>query len=238
MSSIYSLSLIHKQKLAKDTFSFFFNRPKEFVYQPGQYIRLILPHEHADERGISRFFTLSSSPHEEKYLTITVKIFDSTFKRALFSREEGCLVQVFGPMGNFTLDKSNGDVVFLSGGIGITPFRSMINYAYAKGLRKNISLFASFSNREELLFYDELMSIARVNPLIKTIYSISGPNKPSLNIESGRINGKLLKKYINTAKIERYYLTGSTGMVDGMSKMLLSLKIDTSRIITEKFSGY
>lgn len=238
MPSIYSLSLIHKQKLARDIFSFYFNRPKGFMYQPGQYIRLILPHEHPDERGISRFFTLSSSPHEENYLTITVKILDSTFKRALFSLESNYPLKVFGPIGNFILDKSAKDVVLLAGGMGITPFRSIISYSHAIKSKKNISLFASFSNKDEFLFYDELISIAVVNPRIKIIYSISTPSSLSFDIESGRIDGDLLKKYINVTQIKKYYLTGPSGMVDAMVKMLLNLRIDNSKIITEKFTGY
>ena len=238
MPTNYSVSFIHKQKLTKNTYSFFFIRPPTFTFKAGQYIRLILPHEHPDERGASRFFTISSSPHETEHLTVTVKISDSSFKKTLFSLKEYKSVQLFGPIGNLTLDRSKGDSVFMSGGMGITPFRSMISYHNAKKLNKNIYLMAIFSSNEEFVFYDELINISQVNSLIKVYYFITNTSKLEVNSESNRINNHFLTKIINTDMIHRFYIAGPPGMIELIFSNLSDLKIHTSRIITEYYTGY
>src|SRR6478672_7512664 len=94
----FVLSFIKKEKVAKDTYSFYFDRSQvAFDFLPGQYVRLTLPHA-ADEKGTSRYFTISSSPHEKDVLVLTVKIYESTFKRALYGLQPGHQGHFFGPM--------------------------------------------------------------------------------------------------------------------------------------------
>lgn len=239
MNQFY-LSFNKRLQHNENTFSFYFKRQGNFNYSAGQYIRLILPHNNPDDRGTTRFFTIASSPHESEYLMITVKILESTFKKALFGLIKDQKVQIFGPMGNFVLDESEKeDAVFLAGGMGITPFRSMIAYAYAKKLKKKMTLFASFQRIEEFIFYEELLQISDVSKYIQTNYIVSNPDFfRGWDGEIGRISHALLKKYVEPEKVNRYYITGPPVMVDSLMKMLNELNIESERIITEKFTGY
>src|SRR5476649_1261945 len=98
----FFLPFLRKEQVAKDTYSFYFDRRKiDFDFLPGQYIRMSLPHKDVDERGTTRFFTIASSPHEEGYLMFTIKIIESSFKKALFNLQPLHPVQFFGPMGTF-----------------------------------------------------------------------------------------------------------------------------------------
>jgi ferredoxin-NADP reductase len=220
------LSFAKKEKIAKDTYSFYFFK-KEFSYLPGQYIRMVLPHESPDDRGTSRFFTISSSPHEKDYVIITVKIIQSSFKNALIELKPGARVKIFGPLGNFILhDDEQEPLVFLSGGMGVTPFRSMLSYAAAKNMKLPLVLLASFSNHEEKIFHDELMMINREHKNMEVIYS------------NTRISEDLLRKYIPDLSQPKYYLVGPPAMVEATRELLESLNIDEEKILTESFTGY
>ena len=92
-----------KEQIGNDVFVFYFLRPEDFDFLSGQYIQVTLPHLKTDERGSSRYFTISSSPTEKDYLMITSRKGISSFKKALFDLKEGAQVQFFGPIGTFVL---------------------------------------------------------------------------------------------------------------------------------------
>jgi glycine betaine catabolism B len=96
------LQLIKKEKVTAGIYMFYFASTNEFRFTAGQYIQLSIPHD-ADERGRTRFFSLSSSP-EEKHIMLTIKEGKSSFKEMLFAMEPGATIDAFGPMGKFTLE--------------------------------------------------------------------------------------------------------------------------------------
>lgn len=102
-AKIYPVVFIKKLQINSSVYAFYFSLPKDFVYTAGQYIQMTLLHDDVDERGSSRFFTISSSPTEKEYLMITSRKGWSSFKKALFSLKKGDTVQIFGPMGTFVL---------------------------------------------------------------------------------------------------------------------------------------
>ena len=180
----FQLPFIRKEKIARDIYSFYFNRlaNADFDFVAGQYIRMILNIANPDERGTSRFFTVASSPLEKQYIMITTKIIKSSFKKKLLELWPKDMVKFYGPIGGFILNEEDKhERVFLAGGIGITPFHSMITYLHAKNLSIPITLIASFSTIEDLIFYEELSDIAKENPRIKVIYTISHPEKSFQN---------------------------------------------------------
>ena len=97
-SQTYTIPFISKKEIAKDTFSFYFSRPKEFEFIAGQYNRWILPTNATDGRGASRFFTISSSPNEKDFISLTTKIIQSDFKKSLLQLKEKDEIKIFGPM--------------------------------------------------------------------------------------------------------------------------------------------
>src|SRR5581483_441264 len=237
----YNIQFLKRQDLAKDTHSFFFKRPVDFEFIAGLYNRWTLPIEATDGRGNSRLFTISSSPLEKEYVSFPTKIVQSQFKKALLELKEGAQIQMFGPLGRFTLDENdNRTCVLLAGGIGITPFHSIIPYANAQKLTIPLILIASFSTPEEMVFYDELTQIAKENQNIKVIYTITRPQESQQQWtgETGRISDTMIKKYVSNVMDAIYYVVGPPAMLEGMKKVLLDMEIKEENIKVEQFTGY
>ncbi|HZE87313.1 MAG TPA: FAD-dependent oxidoreductase [Methylomirabilota bacterium] len=238
----FILSFIKKEQVAKDTFLFYFDRSKaSFDFFPGQYMYLTLSHENPDDRGTSRYFTISSSPTEKKYLMITTKVIESSFKKHLANLRPGTPVNFFGPMGWFLLPKDEPlEKVFLTGGIGITPFHSLLHSLAEQKLSKPITLFASFSKQEEVIFYDSLLEIAKNNKQIRVVYTLTNQKyiASDWSGEVGRISSELLKKYVKNLKAAAFYIVGSAKMVEETKKSLVDGGIAEENIQLEDFTGY
>lgn len=237
-----TLPFDHRLQRNRDTYSFYFSRGNvPFDFLPGQYIEMNLPHKNPDNRGISRYFTVSSSPTEKDYFMITTRVIQSSFKHALFALKKGTLVKFVSPTGNFTLKENiQKPHVFLSGGIGITPFHSMIVYASDRKLSVPITLFASFSTVEDVVFYDEFEKIAKDNSAIKIIYTITKPkeSQKEWSGETGRISKELIKKYVRDTTKQLYFIAGPTAMVPALNDMLRDMDIPLEQIRIEDFNGY
>lgn len=242
MSQNYAIQFLSKKEITKDTYSFYFSRPKDFVFFSGQYNRWTLPITANDGRGSSRFFTISSSSLESEFISITTKVGISDFKKALLQLEKNDEMKIFGPMGRFTLDESDTrQKVFIAGGIGITPFHSMLLYAAAKNLTIPLTLLVSFSTFEEAAFYTELTELEKTHPHIKIIYTITHPeeSKNPWSGETGRISSEMIQKYVRDISQSVFYMAGPPSMVDGTKKLLLEdIRIKNENIKIEQFSGY
>lgn len=235
----FTLPLLRSEKIADETYSFYFDRSKlPFSFHPGQYIRLTLPHEHADSRGTSRFFTIASSPLQHDVLIITARIIQSSFKETFLGLQPGYEAHFFGPMGKFILsEEKKEEQVFLSGGIGITPFYSMLTYVAEKGIKEKFLLLASFTKQERVVYYDELMKLTKQHPNIRVVFTLSQTDNLWKG-EVGRISKPLLQKHISNIKKPFYSLVGSTTMVNEMRVILSSLSVPTDHIRSEDFTGY
>lgn len=235
----FYLPFIKKEEVAKNTYSFYFDRAQiDFDFLPGQYIEMTLPIKNPDYRGSERFFTIASSPLNKNYLMITIKIIKSSFKKALMDIKPMQLVEFTGPWGGFVFREEQAfPHVFLAGGIGITPFHSMITYANTKNLSIPIILFASFSAREDIVFHKELSGISRINPNIKIIYTITHPDDQWKG-ETGRISEELIKKYVSNILEPRYYIVGPPSMVSAIEEIVLEMGVPNERIFIENFTGY
>lgn len=235
----FTLPFVKKEQIATDTFAFYFDRSKEnWEFYPGQYIRMMIPNEAADDRGTMRYFTISSSPTDRTHLRIVTKVIKSTFKKDLFSKKEGDEVSFFGPNGDFYFREEEKDHVFLAGGIGITPFLSMIEYAADKNVENNITLFASFSTLEEMVYYDKLSQIGEKHRNIKIVYTLTKEEGDAWKGEKGRISIDLIKKYVPDVKTPVYYIVGPPPMVEASVSMIESIEIADDHILQEHFSGY
>lgn len=233
----FSLPLIKIEKIAKDTYSFFFdtiNHPINFL--PGQYIRLILP---AVKQYNSRFFTIASSPLQKDSIMITLKRGSSEFNNALFTIKPDTNVEFFGPNGGMYLEETDHTSrVFLAGGIGIVSFYSMILYLVEKKLPIDIILIASFSKQEDMIFYQQLSQIAQRHKNIQIIYTLTQEHSVTWRGETGRISKELLKKYVSDKTKSAYYIVGFPDMVSDTEELLeeMGIRLDTIKI--ESFTGY
>lgn len=238
MSEVQSFSakLISKKKVSDDAYSFYFERPRDFEYLPGQYVKMMLDIKDPDERGASRFFTVSSSP-TEKDLMITTRIIESSFKKTLGALPVGSKVQMRGSYGAFVFEENDTRPrVFLAGGIGITPFRSMMIYMLDKNIKIPMTLIASFSTKGRTVFSDELSKLS--NKVRKTIFTVTHPDSSNWDGETGRIDDAKLKKYIPNVSKAVYYIAGPERFVEEMGKQVLNLGIPEENIKSEDFPGY
>lgn len=236
----YTTTLIQKEVASNDAYSFSFAKPRGFQYDAGQYVRMIINSPNPDNRGNSRFFTLSSSPSED-HLMITTRIIQSSFKKTLSTMSPGTNVDIFGPLGNFTLQQSDtGTRVFLAGGIGITPFRSITKYAADNRLKVPMVLFTSFRTTEDVIFGNELREIAAKNSWFKLVESTTRPeeSKKPWTGRIGRIDEKILSEEVADIHRSLFYISGPPAMVDDLTTLIKSMDVDTTKIKVEKFSGY
>jgi len=240
-SQSYTIRFIKKRKLTKDTYIFYFEKPKGFDFIAGQYNRWTLPISVKDGRGSSRFFTISSPPSKKDALVVTTKLIQSDFKNALLELEKGQKIKTFGPMGQFVLDKnSEKEHVFLAGGMGITPFYSMLANAVAKNNKNKFTLFASFTIPEEVIFLDELTKITKNHPNINVTYTVTKPQASQMpwKGETGKISKDMLKKYQINIPGSIFYIVGPPPMVEELQKLLEDMHVPNEQIKTEQFTGY
>ena len=214
-------------------------------YKAGQYSVVDLGTKE-DPEGPTRSFTIASSPSED-FILISTRIRDTPFKKKLASMDIGSPVKITAPMGEFVLppDYSNS-LVFLSGGIGVTPFRSMLKYATDNQLPVKIMVFDSNRNQDNILYKEEFDEWAKLNKNLKIVYSIADDpsavdRENSWGGERGYINQAMLIKYLTSNQLNNsiFYICGPPAMLNAMQKLLeVDLKIPKQRIKIEEFTGY
>ncbi|MGB7957050.1 MAG: FAD-dependent oxidoreductase [Candidatus Nitrosopolaris sp.] len=218
-------------------------------YKAGQYSVVDLGTKE-DPEGPVRSFTIASSPTEKDFILISTRMRDTLFKKKFASLDLGTLVKITAPMGKFVLpdDHSSKSVVFLSGGIGVTPFRSMVKYATDKQLPLKITVFDSNRDQGNILYKKEFDECVGENKNLKIIYIIADERQESSFIpnddwkgERGFINKAMLVKYLSTDELDNsiYYICGPPGMLKAMQKLLQDdLHLPKERIKIEEFIGY
>ncbi len=215
--------------VADSTFSFYFENIDLPDWKAGQYIQLIVPHKKEDNRGHRRFFTISSAPFE-KNITITTRIEQndsSTYKKALNGLEAGQIVECSEARGGFLVEDTGKKLVFIAGGIGITPIRAILfNLVYNKALFHADLLYAGRST--SFAFKDELEQIKTEGHDLKIYYFV----EPEI------INEKVLGKIYKTFDEKIYYLSGPINMVKAIAEILHKKDILKENIKTDFFPGY
>ena len=255
-SAEYNLVLQEKQRYeGTDVMSFEFSKEEQkgtehankmtMEYTAGQYAFFDIGGVYNDPKGPIRHFTLASSP-TEKFIMLSTRIRDSPYKKRLASLEEGIKVKVKGPQGKFTLhDDYSKSAIFLSGGIGVTPFRSMIKYATDKNLPMKITMFDSNRNTQNILFKSDFDDCVNKNKNLTIIYTITEEERlngsQEWRGERGRINKEIITKYLNGSDLESglFYICGPPAMLNAMKQILKDeLKVPDDRIKIEEFTGY
>jgi len=255
------LSLLEKDKIeGTDVTSFKFSKQNDqggegaedktttLNYTAGQFAFFDIGGVHDDSKGPIRHFTISSSP-TENFIMFSTRIRDSPYKKRLSTLEEGANVKVRGPEGQFVLHQDYSKAaVFLSGGIGVTPFRSMIKYATDEQLPLKITMFDSNRNRDSILFKKEFDEWANKNKNLKIIYTISEDEQQQSSStandwkgEHGRIDKAMILKYLDNNILNNsiFYICGPPSMLKAMQSLLQdNLEIPRERIKVEEFTGY
>lgn len=237
----YISKIKNRTEIADGTMEFLFEKPEGFSHKAGQFIEvtLINPAE-TDEKGANRAFSIASAP-SEPHLMIATRMRDTAFKRALKSMPLGTDVKIDGPFGDFTLlNDTSRPAVFLMGGIGITPARSIIIDAAEKKLPHKLFLFYSNRRPEDSAFLSELQELEKENPNYRFIGTMTEMEKSKLpwNGKQGYINEALIREYISDTAKPIYYIAGPPAMTAAMRGILTKLGVNEDNIRTEEFSGY
>ncbi len=234
------LVLIDKKQETSDVISLFFQPETKFEYQAGQYLKYTLNHQNPDNRGVNRYFTIASAP-QEPYLAITTRLTadkGSSFKHNLVSLEPGSTIEAEGPKGDFTYQDPNQSVVWIAGGIGITPFRAMIMDMSFKKIDPNITLI--YANKtEEIVFKDMFGHYLNTHNNFKAIYVVENPSQ-SWKGQTGKISSDLIKKFVPNFNQDppMFYVSGPEPMVESIGELLKSLGVPKEKFKQDFFPGY
>ena len=240
-SPITTSKLLSRHEVAEGTMAFRFERPANWAFKAGQYLDItLLDPPETDPEGNVRTFSIASAPHEET-LMVATRMRDTAFKRVMRTMPLGTAVKIDGPFGNLTLQENfRRAAVFLAGGIGITPFRSIVHRAAKEKLPHRIVLFYSNRRPEDAPFLAELESLEIDNPKYKLIANMTEMEKSHRpwSGETGFINQEMLEKYLNEAVSPIYYIAGPPAMVKGLHEMLNKAGLSDDDIRSEEFAGY
>ncbi len=224
----YTLTLKAKRLVASDTYEFEFTTPTPLSFVPGQYMEWTLPHAHSDSRGIRRYFSLASTLSENP--TFAMKYYEppSSYKKNLMAMKIGSQLSTTSLSGDFTLRKTSRPMVFIAGGIGIAPFRSIIKTIIDE--KKMVDITLLYINKTE----DEVAYA----PLWEKAHKYGVETHLLMSEISGHLTATQIQQHIPAWKESLYYVSGPQRLVDATENVLHSLKIPKNQIITDFFPGY
>jgi ferredoxin-NADP reductase len=232
---------VSRQEVAEGTIAFRFEKPASWTFKAGQCLDItLLDPPETDAEGNTRTFSIASAPQEDT-LMVATRARDTAFKRVLNAMPPGSAVKIEGPSGSLTLHNNvKRTAVFLAGGIGITPFRSMVFRAAQERLAHRIFLFYSNRRPEDAPFLDELQALQKQNPGYRLIATMTemAKSRRSWHGEVGPVDKEMLGRFLQDAVSPVYYVAGPPEMVNGIHATLNGAGVDDDDIRAEEFAGY
>ncbi|HET7561522.1 MAG TPA: FAD-dependent oxidoreductase [Rhodanobacteraceae bacterium] len=231
MATSYDVKLLRKREVAEGTTEFTLEKPPGFEYRAGQFGDLVLPPSTGlDDSNNKHGFSFVSAPFEDT-LRMATRMRGSAFKNAAAKVPEGTMVKLLALWGDFTLQKStHAPAVFITGGIGITPVRSIVAQATHDHTAHKLTLI--YANRTPALaaYTDDFQSFAAANPNFSFV--------PVYTATQGHVNADTIRQHVPDIEASRFYLSGPEGMVKAMRALLMEVGADEDNIRTEEFEGY
>lgn len=209
--------------------SFIFKTDTPLSWKAGQFLKYTLSHQNPDSRKTKRYFSIASAPFEKtpRINTRIQKEKGSTFKKTLLDLPIGATIEAEGPAGDFIVEDPNQPMVFISGGIGITAFRSMLLDLDHRKLLINVLLL--YANRTpDFVFKNELEQLIKTHPEFKINYFV----------DPERITEETIRKLVPDLQKPTFYLSGPEPMVEAFEKMLIEMGVADDRIKRDYFPGY
>lgn len=233
------LPLLRKVKISPDTFVFVFDKVKKFDFSPGQYLEWTLPHPHSDSRGNRRYFSIVSAPHEN--LMIAVKFYEpsSSYKKALLALENGAEVIATSLSGDFVMPKDFvSPLVFIAGGVGIAPFRSMLEDIVERKKQVNVILVFANKRKEDIVFQDTFEKAKEFG--VRTVFVLTDSEAvpPDWTGHVGHIDDKIIRQQIPDYSKRLFYISGPQLMVQNFEKILLGMGVNNKNLKLDYFPGY
>jgi ferredoxin-NADP reductase len=239
--AVYESRLLSRVEVAEGTMAFHFEKPVQFDFKPGQAADVTLSNPpETDAEGNTRTFSIASSPFQNELMFAT-RMRDTAFKRSLKKVPLGTAVKIGPAMGSLTLHKNSAKpAVFLTGGIGITPFLSIVRQADHDRLPHRLYLFYSNRRPEDAAFLEALQLLENSNPnfqLICTMTEMSKSRKVWKG-ETALIDKEMLNRHLSDLQGPIYYIAGPPTMVAAMQQTLVSAGVEEDDIRAEEFAGY
>jgi ferredoxin-NADP reductase len=235
----YHAKLAGREPLAEGTLAFRFEKPAGFAFKAGQAVVLELLDPPPEDGQKRRTFSLASAPFE-RMLTVATRMRGTAFKRALNALPVGSSVKLLGPLGQFSLTDAARPAVFIAGGIGITPFMSMLRQAANDSSPQRLLLLYSNRRPEDAAFIRELQGLERQNKNFRLVATMTemGNSAREWRGETGVINAGLIKRAVDGLLAPVYYVVGPPAMVAAMQETLRGMGVAEENIQTEEFYGY
>ncbi len=233
----FVLTLERIEQAAADTYDFVFSSPNRMAFQAGQYLEWTLGLDHADNRGNRRYFTVASAPTEDE-VRLGVKFYrkPSAFKRALGDMAPGDTIHAAQIAGSFTLPSDpDRKLAFLAGGIGITPFRSMLQYLIDKGEARPIVVLYGCESQDDIA-YGPVLDEAERKLGIRTVYAVARDARSGQY--PGYIDARLVKAALPDWRERTFYISGPQAMVKAMRHTLTHMGVHRTRIKADFFPGF
>jgi ferredoxin-NADP reductase len=225
------------EPIAEGTIAMRFTKPEGFDHTAGQHTVIHLGGDVGLEgEDREHMFTIASAPHEQELLFATrIKDRDSVWKGAVQRLAPGTRVELDAPDGEFVFDDTGQPAVFLTGGIGVTPFRSMLMDLEHRGERRDVTMLYSNKSPEEAAFLEELEALEF--PGFRFVPTMTqAPD--AWQGERRRIDADMLREHVPNLRESRAYIAGPPGMVRDLRRFLLAEGLDRKAIRTEEFTGY
>lgn len=231
---------LHIQKviqLSQTTYEILATPNRPLLFKPGQYLELSLPHTQQDIKGMRRVFSIASAP-DEKFVRfgITATGNVSSFKKELLA-SEGKIIRATQLGGDFTLPSDTSkSLLFIAGGVGITPFRSMLSDMLHTSQRRDVTLFYGAATVDSVI-YQDILDKAEQKVGLRVVPVIAEPTK-DWEGESGFVRVSLLHRYVPDFRDRLIYISGPPVMVETIRKQLRQKGVDKRHIKTDYFTGY
>jgi ferredoxin-NADP reductase len=232
----YQMTLLDRERIARDTMAFWFDtNGASYEFRAGQHADFVF----GSASDNSHTFSLVSSPRDRGSIMIAMRMRQTVFKSAIRAAALGTKFTVSRPRGSFTLHQDiTRPAVFLAGGIGIAPIRSILQSATQERLPHKLYLFYSNREADDAAFMDELQSMAARNPNFTLVLTVTGHKTLAWPYEKGHITREMLIRYLLGLNGPVYYIAGPSGMVTGMTDLLVSSGVSPDDMRTEEFGDY
>ena len=230
--------IIEKKEVAQGTLKVVFEIKEPVSFKPGQYlfVTLINP-PYTDEKGNKRQFSINNSPNQKNILIMTTRITESAFKKSLKELPIGTPVEIGPIAGVFTLPEDTGKpLVFIAGGIGITPFMSMLSYIAEEGPPYQITLVYSNRDQSSAAYTQEIEAFSKSIPNFKLILTMT--DDPVWAGEKRKIDEQFIKDYFPNLNSNFYMVVGPPAMVEAVGNALTWAGVIQENIKKENFTGY
>ncbi|AEB83148.1 FAD-dependent oxidoreductase [Alicycliphilus denitrificans] len=236
----YTVKLQARQPVAEGTMAFHLEKPAGFEFRPGQAMEVILPGGAEGEEG-RHAFSIVSAPHEAE-LVFATRMRDSAFKRALAALPLGASLDIDGPFGSLILHKKAERAgVLVAGGIGITPFMSMLRNAAEQHSEQSLVLLYSNRRPEDAAFLAELQALAQRHPKFRLVATMTGMarSQQAWDGATGYIDGAFVRRAIEGLPAPIFYVSGPPALVEAMRGTLVDdAGVDEDDVRSEEFYGY